>query len=292
MDRLPLGDYELFRWWSDHAKSWGPPDAGWRAWFGGRVIDGLCQVLDEHLAADRLGNPAAIGCVPRLDSEAVVDRLLQMTAVCVVLDKGAALLPARLVNSELGFPNAALPRLHDMTPAANGEALLVGPYTSSEATEHDIEPVRVVGWRGAGRKPLLHAKLLVLGEIDVVSYGPDDGPGLEGLRFLPQSVWWGSANWTERSRSHLEVGFMCNDPSLAGEATDFIADVIAFSEPVGTTCAGPEPNLLRVQYDDDAMAEADREHYFAHLEEEEQREQALQYFEWVAESEDASDDDR
>ena len=152
------------------------------------------------------------------DSKAVVDRLLKMTAVCVVLDKGAALLPARLVNSELGFPNAALPRLHDMTPAANGEALLVGPYTSSEATEHDIEPVRVVGWRGAGRKPLLHAKLLVLGEIDVVGYGPDDGPGLEGLRFLPQTVWWGSANWTDRSRSHLEVGFMCNDPSLASEA--------------------------------------------------------------------------
>jgi hypothetical protein len=59
--------------------------------------------------------------------------------------------------------------------------------------------------------------------------------------------------------SHLQVGFACNDPDLAGEAADFIADVIGFSEPVGSTCAGPEPNLVRVEYDDAAMAEAARQ---------------------------------
>jgi hypothetical protein len=24
-------------------------DSGWQAWFGGRVVDGLCEVLDEYL---------------------------------------------------------------------------------------------------------------------------------------------------------------------------------------------------------------------------------------------------
>ena len=83
--------------------------------------------------------------------------------------------------------------------------------------------------------------------------------GIEVLQFEPRTVWWGSANWTPRSSKHLEVGFACNDPALTQEATDFIADVIAFSEPVDTTCAGPGPNLVRVEFDDAEMAEAARQ---------------------------------
>jgi hypothetical protein len=45
----------------------------------------------------------------------------------------------------------------------------------------------------------------------------------------------------------------------APAAADFVADVIAFAEPVESTCAGLEPNLVRVEFDDDAMAEAMRE---------------------------------
>lgn len=55
---------------------------------------------------------------------------------------------------------------------------------------------------------------------------------------------------------HAEVGFACDDPTLVEEATAFVADVIAFSEPIDTTCAGPEPNLVQVEFDDAAMAEA------------------------------------
>ena len=71
---MSKGDYEAFRSWSGKPRSWGPEQAGWRAWFGGKVVDGLCEVLDEHLAAKRRGVPAAIGCVPWLTSEAVTDR--------------------------------------------------------------------------------------------------------------------------------------------------------------------------------------------------------------------------
>ncbi len=60
------------------------------AWFGGQVIDGLCEVLDEHQAArrGREMRPAAIGCVPWLTSEGVVDRLVKLNSCCVVIDKG------------------------------------------------------------------------------------------------------------------------------------------------------------------------------------------------------------
>jgi hypothetical protein len=257
IDRMPLGDYEAFRRWSGKPRAWGPQGSAWRAWFGGKVVDGLCEVIDEHLSAKR--GAAAIGCVPWLTSEAVVDRLLNMSACCVVLDKDAYL-PKRLVTSfELGFPNVALTQLAGLTPAVDGEALTVGPYTPRELTELDLGPVRVLGHRGRhgdDRKPLPHAKLLVLGEL---THSHDPWGECSEPRFEPQTVWWGSANWTNPSQTHLEAGFACDDPALVREATDFLAEVIAFSEPVGTTCAGPEPNLVRVEYDDAAMAAAAEE---------------------------------
>ena len=169
-----------------------------------------------------------------------------------MVDKGTSF-PGRLLNSEKGFPNVALLRLRDMAPSDDGSALVLGPY--SQMPEHELGPVRGLGWH-RGRKPLLHAKLLVLGDLALNVYGPDDSYGEEWLDFEPRAVWCGSANWTRRSQSHLEVGFACDDPALVSEATDFVADVIAFSEPVDTTCAGPEPNLVRVEFDDAAMAEA------------------------------------
>ena len=64
MQRMPLGDYELFEKWSGRPRSWGAGGEA-RVWFGGQVVDGLCTVLDEHLAATG-GSSAAIGCVPWL----------------------------------------------------------------------------------------------------------------------------------------------------------------------------------------------------------------------------------
>ncbi len=122
--------------------------------------------------------------------------------------------------------------------------------------EHELGPVRALGWLREDRKPLLNAKLLVLGHLALNVYDPDNGYGEEVLDFEPRTVWWGSANWTVRAGSHLEVGFACDDTTLVEEATAFVADVIAFSEPIDTTCAGPEPNLVQVEFDDAAMAEA------------------------------------
>src|SRR3954463_6256869 len=46
---------------------------------------------------------------------------------------------------------------------------------------------------------------------------------------------------------------------LVNEAADFVTVVIAFSEPITTQCPGPEPNLVEVGVDDEAMAQADAE---------------------------------
>jgi hypothetical protein len=207
---MPLGHYEPFRGWSGKLRAWGPEGAGWRAWFGGRVIEGLCEVLDEHLAAPRRSGmyPAAIGCVPWLTSRAVAKRLLALTSYCVVVDKAPPdkelRVPAELINPDKAFPNEAISELRELMPSVNGSApLTIGPYTPREATEYDIEPVRVLGWRKRddGRKPKPHAKLLVLGEVGVESYGPDFWPDYyEKCRFTPQRVWFGSANWTEASK--------------------------------------------------------------------------------------------
>lgn len=45
-------------------------------------------------------------------------------------------------------------------------------------------------------------------------------------------------------------------PNPRRRSYSVVADVIAFSEPIDTTCAGPEPNLVQVEFDDAAMAEA------------------------------------
>lgn len=288
MQRKPLGEYELFEKWSGRPRSWGASGEA-RAWFGGQVVDGLCTVLDEHLAATGVRS-AAIGCVPWLTSEAVVDRLAELNSLCVVIDKGAKNRDAanRLMGEEYdeggflnGFPNAAISGLAGIIPANNGERVVVGPCTPREVVEHVIDPVRILGWRdGKKNNPIVHAKMLVLGEISWTTYDTPYGLDEGSARFTPQKVWWGSANWTEGSRSHLEVGFLSHDAELLDAATDFVADVIAFSEPLGSDCAGPEPNMLNYEVDDAAMWEASENQRLAHEE-------------WEAQQlEDADDDEQ
>jgi hypothetical protein len=153
-----------------------------------------------------------------------------------------------------------------MPAAADGKApLIIGPYTPREATWHEIDAVRKAGWREGRYKPIAHAKLLVLGEIGWLEYDTPYGTQ-ERFEFVPQTLWMGSANWTQASSSHLEVGFACNDAKLVSDAADFVADMIAFSEPITSTSSGPEPDLVEIGYDNEAMAQAaaerDAEHEY------------------------------
>jgi hypothetical protein len=139
---IPLGDYEPFRRRTGKPRAWGSEGAGWRAWFGGKVVDGLCDVLDEHLAAPRRSGkfPAAVGCVPWLTSKAVAQRLLALASCCVVVDKASPnerpVVRPELINPDKPFPNEAIWQLRDLMPAAvDGSApLTIGPNTPEDAT--------------------------------------------------------------------------------------------------------------------------------------------------------------
>lgn len=207
---------------------------------------------------------AAIGCVPWLTSRAVSARLLKLDTYCIVVNK----LPAgyrtiarrELIDSGKGLPNSAIVRLEDVVPAHSPDhPKIIGPGTTREELVHVIDPIRVIGWQQSGTQntqlPLPHAKLLVLGEIGWQQYDTPYGEQ-EKFRFVPQRVWFGSANWTEAASYHLETGFVCDDPNLVREAESFVADMIAFSESVESHSALPEPELVDLPWDNDAMAEA------------------------------------
>jgi len=47
----------------------------------------------------------------------------------------------------------------------------LAPYTPREVVEHVIDPVRTLGWRDRkSDNPIVHAKMLVLGDIDWPTY--------------------------------------------------------------------------------------------------------------------------
>lgn len=224
-------------------------------WFGGQVVDGLAQVIDEHVATEareREPMPAALGFVPWLTYAGIAERLARLPACCIVVDKGQQWLASALATAKNGFP-PVLPGLRDRAPVVDGQPVILGP--SSPLPDYSVGPVRTVGMTGGERKPLLHAKLLVLGRLAWLEYDTDVGT-FEEYRFLPRSVWWGSANWTEQARSHLELGAWSDDPALVRAATEFLDDLITFSEPLGSVSPGPAPDLARLDYDDEAMREA------------------------------------
>jgi len=156
---------------------------------------------------------------------------------------------AKLVASDNGFPNV-LPSLREVDEPADGVSTVLGRHTPMP--NYLLGPIRVAGWGGRRRdRPLLHGKLMVLG---VLTWEEDDF-GQEDRHFFPTSVWWGSANWTGAAAQHLEVGSWVEDQALARHATDFLSDVLMFSEPGESIEDAPTPSLMPIEYDDEASAE-------------------------------------
>jgi hypothetical protein len=198
--------------------------------------------------------------VPWLSNNDIVDRLLQMRC-CIVVDKNELKwVPDRLIRSEQRMPNGVLHmgryRPDDIDPEED-EMIRMG---LEDEYVYDVGPVRVYGWLKQPKisKPLTHTKLLVLGELQWWTLYPDGAPEFEELHFVPQQVWCGSANWTNASNLHLEMGLVCNDKGLLSEATDYLRTLIMQSEPTTSGCAGPEPSFVYVDYpepDADQIAE-------------------------------------
>lgn len=179
---------------------------------------------------------AAIGCVTFLTSNALAIRLSHLSSACIVVDKGAVNDDCRmLARRGTRFPLEALERLGGM---------------EAEQGDTEVSSVRVAGI--ALRKgPLLHTKLLVLGTLTELDY--DTGVG---ERFQPERLWLGSANWTNLSPKHLELGLWIDDARLLESATEYLADVIQFSEPLDAHADLPIPTISDVSPDVESWAAA------------------------------------
>ena len=258
-------------------RGWGP-DRNWGLWLGEGVVDGLVQFLDQMLAIPKIihdplpessgvltsgdlahgPRPAALGVVPWLTYAEVIDRLQRMHC-CVVVDKQTAIIEplTRLNGDGVPFPSEAVPGFHEeMGPVDDaGRPMVVDPGTLWPPRPPSIGPVRVWGYRTQGPKPLAHTKLLVVGKVArFKNYAwPEGGPG-EYQTFLPEAVWFGSANWTGRSATqHLEMGAFTTDPAFIEGCLDYVSRVVLESEPLGSKHPTKQPEMQPIEWDDEAF---------------------------------------
>jgi len=119
-----------------------------------------------------------------------------------------------------------------------------------------LPPLRAIGYRktGNGLVPILHTKMVLLGEVwwhDEDEFGDADVIG-----FRPQRLWVASANGTASSRRNLEFGFWLHDPELLRQAMQFLTELLSHSEEFDPDADVLEPGLVEPDYDDAAFAEA------------------------------------
>jgi hypothetical protein len=245
--------------------------AGGEAYFGRDVLRGLVDGLRE--AAERPRDyrswgPGLLGCAMWMDDPELISVLGDMANVCIVVAKQAqknlgrskADAVRRLAESN-GIAQSAYYELLGHAPKVGSKPLVVGPWTPEWTDDTLIGAVREIGSRRSkGRLvPILHAKLALLGRM----YWTDEDP--EGhvddhIWFDPEKLWVGSANFTESSRRSLEMGMWTYDPELMAAARRFLTTLVSLSEPLGIGPDVMDPELLPVDYDDDAFRDYPRDY--------------------------------
>ncbi len=254
----PLGALDAFKRLAS-PRQWGP-DKRWSVAFGGRVVqDELIAGLRAHRSAVEKrfspkaeAYPVVLGCVPWLDSDAIVDALIDLGSCCIVVDKKTNNEQCmRLLSEASGVQQRLLGAIATWGPPERGRPPVIGP--SSPLWDRELEPLRVAGWKKADREksPLLHAKLAIC----CAAWRWEGEAGGTDDVFTPMSVWMGSANWTKDSPKHLELGAWSTDAELATAALEFVTAVIKISEMYGAGPGGPEPQLVEGEWDDAAFAE-------------------------------------
>jgi hypothetical protein len=237
--------------------------------FGLNVLDDLIAGIDEFQAAaaarrsSRDLGPAMLGAFGWLSDRELLQRIAEYPHACVTFTKEQRPFPAQnlaRLRATLarcpGFPARALPGLETLAhPHEPGQPQGVGPYAS--LPQLTIKGLRTVGYRKTSDTfvPLLHAKLVLLGDL---RWQDEDEPGLPAdfLVFRPRRLWIGSANGTAASRFSLEFGCWQTEPELLTHAQEFLTQVIAHSEDLDPDADTMEPELVEIEFDDEAMAEA------------------------------------
>jgi len=136
----------------------------------------------------------------------------------------------------------------------DGQRPIIGPSGMAGESLDELGPVRRAGWRGDRSAPLIHAKLLVLGNAWGYDNDEDGEWGLQ-FRFRPRRAWLGSANWTQGAAEHLEFGMWTDESQLVEHTFQFLLDMLKFSEPLDTANDHPYPELLDAEWDEVAFTE-------------------------------------
>ena len=244
----------LFGWSPRSPTRWG---AGGRssAVFGPGVIDdfidGLRAFIDHSTGH---GNrPVAIGAVGWLTHKTIIAQLGRITS-CVAINKPKSRTRALDQLASLGdettrlWPDA-LPVVGLYAgPTRDGKAPTMNSDGTIDGDREPFEKVRVIGYRPeAGvTSPLVHGKVIVLGHqrwqyADVPGYGEH-----RWLDWQTEAVWVGSANWTSNAARSLDFGIWTDDPDLCSAAAIYVGEVLARSEPYGSTATTPSSDLQPV----------------------------------------------
>lgn len=246
-------------------------EPGNNAFFGRNVLRGLIAGIDDFIETRRqrwtryrsLG-PALLGCAPWINDEELLGKLGDLAAACVVVSKQgrsakerAKLERLKRVNDATpGLPVRPFPNLGGLAPKVNGQPLVVGPY-GPPTDDTVLSTLRTIGYRKSrpdDSPPLMHAKLALLGHLwwhDEGEFGLEDVTG-----FAPRRLWISSANFTASSRRSLEFGYWTEDKALMEGAERFLLRLIAASEALDPDADLFDPDLVPVEFDDEAMREA------------------------------------
>jgi hypothetical protein len=157
-----------------------------------------------------------------------------------------------------GLAQEVFPELREFAPKHARGPLIVGPGTPD--WQGGIPPIRELGFRRVGDElvPIVHAKLALVGQMRWTEDHPS-GYLVDEIYFAPQRLWIGSANFTQASRRSLEVGMWTSDPEMIAGALRFLLSLIGASEPLGSSHDHMAPELIPVEYDDEAILENLRE---------------------------------
>jgi len=188
-----------FPWGFDARFAFGPAGR-WTGRFGRNVLRDLVAGIDEFHAAKarerrfRILGSALLGAFMWLDDPELVQRLAEFPYACVVITKQPrdsrhqarlATLQGLLEHSR-GFPTSALPELDSLVRRDDeGGIPVVGPYSPKPGIM--LPALRTIGYRktGNGLVPILHTKMVLLGELwwhDEDEFGPADVIGFRPQR--------------------------------------------------------------------------------------------------------------
>jgi hypothetical protein len=266
------GRQRLFPKEFDHTFAVGPKP-GNNAFFGLNVLQGLVDGIDDFINERqprwqprvRLRSPALLGSSVWIEDGALIDKISDLYAACIVVKKqgrkqGAVEKLAKLtaLNKQTpGMPVQAFSALSGLAPKVDGTAVTVGPY-DAYPYEGSIPTIRTLGFRQRGHNdspPIPHAKLALLGHLwshDEGALGNDE----DVVGFDARRLWISSANFTSSSRRNIEFGYWTEDPALIQGAERFLVKLMGSSEALDPDSDLFDPELVEVDFDDEAMAAA------------------------------------